>query len=206
MPTAGGSQSASHTSPRSTVACHPLLRVLERSRPCQLRQNPGLPRPQLRLREPVAPPESPRTEAGEGLAQGVPRRRPRGRVRPRPRLLHNTALWPAYFPREYLEPTLEALRAHELNNTLYDFHGYWSQHAVRAQPDQSAVSLYRAKKWRRVRRHKDRTLLVVFNNTSYEGPVKLTVEWAAVGYPDPTELRIGSCSQDAPVASNGNEL
>jgi hypothetical protein len=114
-------------------------------------------------------------------------------------LLHNTAIWQAYFPLHYLEPTYEALRAAELNNYSYDYSGYWEQKSVTARPG-VPVSIYRAKERLRQNAAKDRALLVLFNNTDYEGEVTLSVDWEDL-YMKPSEVTVASpAPTDSPVS------
>jgi len=95
-------------------------------------------------------------------------------------LLHNSALWAAYFPLEFMKPTQEALKAYDMNNINYDFSGYWEQGYIKADPT-LPISVYREKKGKRA-------LFVLFNQEEFKGPVTLAVDWNALGVDASTVL------------------
>ena len=121
-------------------------------------------------------------------------------------LLHNSALWAAYFPTHYLEPTFEALRACQLSNFRYDFLPYWSQKLARPSRD-VAVSVYRTKPWvaQREGAHKRKALIVVFNQTAKAGDVVLEVDWKALGLL-PEKVAVEECSGKGAVRRDGARL
>jgi len=119
-------------------------------------------------------------------------------------LLHNSALWKAYFKVEHLDPTIAAMQKYNLDNYNYDFDGYWSQDIISAVANgdpsaYQAVSIYKEKTG-------NRAVLILFNNNDYNGQVTLTVDWTAFGF-DPAEIEIENAIHPGnSIAIVGNDI
>jgi len=120
-------------------------------------------------------------------------------------LLHNSALWAAYFPRRYVELMFESMRAYQLSNHRYRFLPYWEHKAVRPAAG-LAVSAYRTKAWvaQREGEHKRRAMLVVFNQGAKPlVDATLAVDWKALGFAPDAVVAEGCSGAETPRIDAG---
>jgi hypothetical protein len=120
-------------------------------------------------------------------------------------LLHNSGLWPAYIPGDW-QDLRHAMQDYRLSNARYAFLPYWEQSLVRTEPanEDLVVSIYRSRSEGprgplqggkdaanndSVVALPERALLVVFNNTEWDGDARLHIDWQALGL-DPDGITV----------------
>jgi len=136
-------------------------------------------------------------------------------------LAHNSGLWAAYIPGSWTR-IREALQKYALSNHRYDFFGYWRQKFVEIEPadENLVVSIYKAKvkgprgpleggkdaeNNNKVVELPRRAMLILFNNSDWEGLAKLTVDWEALGF-DPENATVENPAFGKPVQLQGKTI
>jgi hypothetical protein len=101
-------------------------------------------------------------------------------------LHYDAAPAPAYAKQEFVKPWTEAAKQYGLLSTrLPDdrYDPYWTQKIISGLPEKVYVSTYHITETKR-------TILVLANYNEQELPLTLTVDWAKLGYDDPSQLKV----------------
>ncbi|MBI2191828.1 MAG: hypothetical protein HYU36_07585 [Planctomycetes bacterium] len=120
-------------------------------------------------------------------------------------LLHQVSIGPVPLPGD-ASSLLEAARTLRLNSADFAFTGYWEEPPARVEPQDEnlVVSVYREKQ-HSGNKPGGRALLVLFNNSDWEGEARIDPAWEALQM-QPGQCRIENTAFGDPVRVDGRAV
>lgn len=121
-------------------------------------------------------------------------------------LAHQVSLATQRLPGDW-SSILRAVEAYGLNSREYAFIGYWADAPARLEPSKKdlVVSVYRERVGPESNTRPGRALLVLLNNTEWEGEARVAVDWAVL-QADPAKCVVENPAWGAPARVDGQAI